>query len=87
MRHIGHDGGGGRGGVFPLVERLVVRREHVRQRSDLEAELDQADGTQRPGDSSECEMSRLVLTIAGKLLIVPIYGPAAVIAVNRTNGG
>ncbi|KAK3421932.1 hypothetical protein EUGRSUZ_G02524 [Eucalyptus grandis] len=32
-------------------------------------------------------MSRLVLTIAGKLLIVQIYGPAAVIAVNRSNGG
>ncbi|KAL3731711.1 hypothetical protein ACJRO7_028572 [Eucalyptus globulus] len=74
-------------GISVVLVTVCLLNIAVAERSDLEAELEQADGTQRPGDSSECEMSRLVLTIAGKLLIVPIYGPAAVIAVNRSNGG
>lgn len=53
QRHIGHAGGGRQGGVFPLMERLLVWPECIWWQSDLEAEPKWANGTQRHGNYSK----------------------------------
>ncbi|KAF7847804.1 hypothetical protein BT93_L2559 [Corymbia citriodora subsp. variegata] len=49
--------------------------------------LSELTGLKGTGILTNVTVSRSTPTVAGKLLIVPIYGPAVVIAVNRSNGG
>ncbi|KAF8021504.1 hypothetical protein BT93_G1827 [Corymbia citriodora subsp. variegata] len=48
--------------------------------------LSELTGLKSTGTVVNVTASRSTPTVAGKLLIVPIYGPAVVIAVNRSNG-
>lgn len=48
--------------------------------------LSELTGLRSTGTLVNVTVSRSAPTIAGPLLIVPIYGPAVVIAVNRSNG-
>ncbi|KAF8021505.1 hypothetical protein BT93_G1828 [Corymbia citriodora subsp. variegata] len=48
--------------------------------------LSELTGLKSTGNVVNVTVLRSTLMVAGKLLIVPIYGPAVVIAVNRSNG-